>query len=161
MNSNEHQISPDERIDEFSGLKIIQKIDGQRFSLDGILLAGFATVRKGDSVVELGVGGGIVSLILATTTGADSILGIEIQSELVDVARRNVALNNLEEKIEIAEGDLRAVSKDHPAGQFDVVVSNPPYRLAGSGRINPNPLKAISRHEIKCELSDVPPNKRF
>lgn len=148
-------IYPDERIDEFAGLKVIQKIDGPHFSLDAILLAQFATVKKGDMVVDLGAGGGIVSLILASTTEAERIVGIEIQSELADIARRNAALNNLRDKIHILEEDLRLVTKTHPAGQFDLLVSNPPYRRTGDGRISPNPLKAIARHEIRCTLDDV------
>jgi tRNA1Val (adenine37-N6)-methyltransferase len=151
---NGHPIYPDERVDDFTGLKVIQKTDGPHFSLDAILLAQFATVKKGDVVVDLGAGGGIVSLILATTTEAEQIVGIEIQNELADIARRNVALNKLEGKIHILEEDLRLVTKTHPAGQFDLLVSNPPYRRIGDGRINPNPLKAIARHEIKCTLDD-------
>jgi tRNA1(Val) A37 N6-methylase TrmN6 len=145
----------DETVDEFAGLKVIQKIGGPRFSLDAILLARFATVKKGDVVVDLGAGGGIVSLILATATEADRIVGIEIQSELADIARRNAILNRLEDKIHIVEEDLRAATEIHPAGQFDLLVSNPPYRRLGDGRINPDPLKAIARHEIKCTLEDV------
>jgi tRNA1Val (adenine37-N6)-methyltransferase len=148
-------VHTDERVDEFAGLKVIQKIDGPHFSLDGILLARFATVKKGDVVVDLGAGGGIVSLILAATTEAERIVGIEIQNELADIARRNAALNHLEGKIHILEEDLRLAIKTHPAGQFDLLVSNPPYRRIGSGRLNPNPLKAIARHEIKCALGDV------
>jgi len=151
----ERPVHPDERIDEFSGLKVIQKTDGPHFSLDAILLARFATVRRGDVLADLGTGGGIIPLILASITEAERITGIEIQSELVDIARRNAALNHLENKIEILEDDLRLVKRTQPAGQFDLVVSNPPYRLLGAGRINPNPLKAIARHEIKCTLDDV------
>ena len=153
MMSND--IHTDERIDEFAGLKVIQKIDGPHFSLDAILLAQFATVKKGDVVVDLGAGGGIISLILAANTEAERVVGIEIQSELADIARRNAALNSLEGKIDILEDDLRLVTQNHPAGQFDLLVSNPPYRRIGTGRLNPNPLKAIARHEIKCTLEDV------
>ena len=148
-------IHSDERLDEFSGLKVIQKIHGPSFSLDAILLARFATVKKGDVAADLGAGGGIVSLILASTTEVERVTGFEIQSELVDVARRNVILNHLEDKVHILEADLRTVTKTQPPGQFDLLVCNPPYRRAGSGRINPNPLKAIARHEIKCTLEDV------
>jgi len=153
--SEECSIRPDETVDNFSGLKVIQKTDGPRFSLDAILLAGFATVRKGDEVVDLGTGGGIISLLLAANTHVKQITGFEIQSELVDVARRNVVLNHLEDKIRVVEADLRTITKTQPSEQFDLLVCNPPYRLTGAGRINPNPLKAISRHEIKCTLSDV------
>jgi len=152
---NAHPIYPDERVDDFAGLKVIQKTDGPHFSLDAILLAQFATVKKGDVVVDLGAGGGIVSLILAATTEAERIVGVEIQNELADIARRNVALNHLESKIDILEEDLRLVTKTHPAEQFDLLVSNPPYRRIGDGRINPNSLKAIARHEIKCTLGNI------
>ena len=148
-------VRPDERIDEFSGLKVIQKIHGPRFSIDAILLARFCTVKKGDLVADLGTGTGIIPLLLASNTKAEQIVGIEIQEELADLARRNVALNGLEDRIHILQGDLRVLSETHPPGQFNLVLSNPPYRLLGAGQINPNLLKAISRHEIKCTLEDV------
>ena len=148
-------VRPDERIDEFSGLKVIQKIHGPRFSIDAILLARFCTVKKGDLVADLGTGTGIIPLLLASNTKAEQIVGIEIQEELADLARRNVALNGLEDRIRILQGDLRVLSETHPPGQFNLVLSNPPYRLLGAGQINPNLLKAISRHEIKCTLEDV------
>jgi tRNA1Val (adenine37-N6)-methyltransferase len=155
MMSKECPILSDERVDEFSGLKVIQKVDGPSFSLDAILLARFATVKKGDMVGDLGAGGGIISLILATSNQVERIIGFEIQNELVDVARRNAILNHLEDRIQIVEADLRTVAGTQSSEQFDLVVCNPPYRLVGSGRINPNPLKAIARHEIKCDLEDV------
>jgi len=148
-------IRSDERIDDFEGLKVIQKIDGPHFSLDAVLLARFAHIQMGDMVADLGMGGGIISLIIASNTRAEKIIGIEIQSELADIARRNVILNHLSDKIDIIERDLKLVSGDMPAGTFDIVLSNPPYRLAGSGRLNPNTLKAISRHEVKCNLDDI------
>jgi tRNA1Val (adenine37-N6)-methyltransferase len=147
-------INADERIDEFEGLKVIQKIAGPHFSMDAMILAKFVSIKKGDNVADLGTGTGIISLLLALKTEVERITAIEIQSEMADIARRNVLLNNLEGKIEVIEGDLRLV-KQFPAGQFDVVVSNPPYRLVGAGRLNPNDLKAIARHEIKCTLDDV------
>jgi len=148
-------IYQDERIDEFNGLRIIQKISGPHFSLDAIILAKFAIAKYGDKVVDLGTGGGIVSLLLASKLNVKDILAIEIQGELADIARKNIALNQLEDKIRIIEDDLRLIPKNYPAGQFDLVISNPPYRKLGTGRINPNPLEAISRHEIKCQLTDV------
>lgn len=148
-------IKEDERIDTFGDLKIIQKVDGPHFSVDAILLAQFSQFKRGDLVVDLGTGIGIIPLLIARDSEVKKIIGIEIQSELVDIARRNVSLNLLEDKVEIMELDLRIVSDVLPTGEFDVVVSNPPYRLAKSGRLNPNPLKAISRHEIKCKLEDI------
>jgi len=148
-------IHDDERLDEFGELKVIQKKDGPYFSIDAVILADFADVRKGDKVADLGAGGGIISLLLASKTELDKIIAIEIQEELADVARRNTILNNLGDKIEVVTGDLRLANKNFPAEQFDLVVTNPPYRVVGSGRLNPNSLKAIARHEIKCTLDDV------
>jgi len=148
-------INADERIDEFESLKVIQKIAGPHFSMDAIILAKFVSIKKGDNVADLGTGTGIISLLLALKTEVERITAIEIQGELADIARRNVLLNNLEGKIDVIEGDLRLVKEYFSAGQFDVVVSNPPYRIVGSGRLNPNDLKAIARHEIKCTLDDI------
>jgi len=148
-------INADERIDEFEGLKVIQKITGPQFSVDAVLLAKFVSIRKGDIVADLGTGGGIISLILASRTEVERITAVEIQNELTDITRRNISLNKLESKIEVIEADLILAKEHFPSGQFDVVVSNPPYRLVGSGRLNPNSLKAIARHEIKCTLDDV------
>jgi tRNA1Val (adenine37-N6)-methyltransferase len=156
MMNNSPVIRDNERIDEFEGLKIIQRTEGPHFSLDAVLLARFASVEADDTVVDLGTGMGIIPLILAANTKIRKIVGIEIQSELADIARRNVSLNRLEDKIEIIQGDLKSVASDYPNPvQFDVVISNPPYQKVGSGRLNPDSIKAIARHEIKCTLDDV------
>jgi tRNA1Val (adenine37-N6)-methyltransferase len=152
---NSELIYQDERLDEFEELKVIQKKDGPCFSIDAVILARFASVREGDKIIDLGTGGGIISLLLASINDVEQIIAIEIQDELADIARRNVTLNNLSQKIEIVVDDLILANKHFPAGQCDLVVSNPPYRTVGSGRLNPNSLKAIARHEIKCTLDDV------
>jgi tRNA1Val (adenine37-N6)-methyltransferase len=148
-------INSDETIDEYDNLKVIQKADGFRFSLDAVILAEFATVKKGDKVIDLGAGNGIISLIVAFNTKAEHITAMEIQPEMVDLAVRNVMLNDLGDKIKVVEDDLTLAKKHFPSGQFDVVITNPPYRTIGSGRLNPNDLKAIARHELKCTLDDV------
>jgi tRNA1Val (adenine37-N6)-methyltransferase len=146
-------INQDETIDEYDNLKIIQKIYGFRFSLDAVVLAQFATIKKHDKIIDLGAGNGIISLLIADK--AENITAIEIQPEMVDLARRNVILNGFVDKIEVVEDDLRLAKEHFPAGQFDLVITNPPYRIVGSGRVNPNDLKALARHEINCTLDDV------
>jgi tRNA1Val (adenine37-N6)-methyltransferase len=146
-------INSDETVDEYDKLKVIQKADGFRFSLDAVVLAEFATVKKGDKVIDLGAGNGIISLIIASK--AEHITAVEIQPEMADLAVRNVILNGLGNKIKVVEDDLTLAKEHFPSGQFDVVITNPPYRIVGSGRLNPNDLKAIARHELKCTLDDV------
>ncbi|MCG6534033.1 MAG: tRNA1(Val) (adenine(37)-N6)-methyltransferase, partial [Syntrophales bacterium LBB04] len=121
---------------------------GYRFSLDAILLAHFVRLRPRANALELGTGSGVISLILADRWKDATITGIDIQAEMVAMAKRSVAINGLEEKIQIREGDARNIRTLFPAPSFDAVVSNSPYRKVASGRINPLREKALARHEI-------------
>lgn len=146
-----------ERIDDlqFKGLKIIQNIDKFCFGMDAVLLSHFANARKGEQVVDLGTGTGIIPILLSGRSEARKIYGVEIQPDMADMARRSVFLNGLQDRIEIVTGDLRESPYYLGAGKFQLVVSNPPYKKAGSGLINPSDSKAIARHEIFCTLEDV------
>jgi tRNA1Val (adenine37-N6)-methyltransferase len=145
----------DETVDTFLNgkLRIIQSQRGYRFSVDALLLAEFLSIRDEDLVIDLGAGSGIISLFLATKRKVGFIVGIELQKELVSQAQRNVALNELERKIAIIQGDLRHLPLAR--GFADVVVCNPPYRQQRSGRISPDESKAIARHEIAASLDAI------
>jgi len=134
-------------------LKIIQSRHGYRFSVDALLLADFVSITPGDVVVDLGAGCGIISLFLAKKGRAGSIVGLEIQEELASQAKRNAVLNGFEGCITVLRGDLRALPMAPRCA--DVVVCNPPYRTGRSGRINPDPGKAVARHEIAMSLLDI------
>ena len=144
-----------ETIDAFfnGALKIIQSRYGYRFSIDALLLSEFVSVRSEDVVVDLGAGCGIISLFLAVKSEAGFVVGLELQEELASQAQRNIALNRLEKKIAIIRGDLRHL----PLGPrcAHIVVCNPPYRKQKSGRINPDSIKAIARHELLTKLDDI------
>ena len=148
-------IKKDEAIDTFLNgrLKIIQSIHGYRFSVDALLLAEFVSVKGTDYVVDLGAGCGIISLLIAINREIKFIFGLEIQEGLASQARRNIALNHLEEKISITRCDLRRLPIN--PGSANVVICNPPYRKGKSGRINPDSGKAIARHEIAANLNDI------
>lgn len=140
----------------FDGKLIIyQYKKGYRFSIDAVILAGLTDSTSRDTVIDLGTGCAIVSLILAARGKAKMITGLEIQEELVEIAKRNVEENGFSQTIEIRHMDIRKI-KDHLAPEsFDVVVSNPPYRPIKTGRINPRTQKAIARHEITMTLDDL------
>jgi len=144
-----------ETIDTFLNgkLKIIQSRQGYRFSVDALLLAEFVSIRSEDVVVDLGAGCGIISLFLAVERGVGFIVGLELQEGLASQAKRNIVLNKLENKIGIIQGDLRNLPM--APGFANVVVCNPPFRKGKSGRINPDPCKAIARHEIAVSLDDI------
>ncbi|HEX9444346.1 MAG TPA: hypothetical protein VGA73_09505, partial [Candidatus Binatia bacterium] len=93
-------------------------------------------------------------LILATLHPGLKVTGLEIQPEMAGRAARSAALNGLGERVSIVEGDVRAAGRLFPAASFDAAVSNPPYRLLASGRINPDPEKKVARHEIEANLGD-------
>jgi len=128
---------------------------GYRFSLDAVLLANFIAIRPGEKILDLGCGSGIISLILAYRWPTCQLTGLEIQPELVKLARESVILNNWQERIKIIEGDLRRIAEGIDAGRFDWVVGNPPYRKAGTGRVNLEPEQLVARHETMADVQSV------
>jgi tRNA1(Val) A37 N6-methylase TrmN6 len=120
-----------------------------------VLLANFAEVRKGNKVIDLCSGTGIIPFIIAGKTEASSITGIEIQDEMVEMANRSVHFNELEEKVKFINGDLRNIHLLKGLPKVDIVTVNPPYKLYNSGIINPSDKLAIARHEVCCTLEDV------
>ncbi|GAK59680.1 SAM-dependent methyltransferase [Candidatus Vecturithrix granuli] len=140
---------------KIGNLLYIQPKQGYRFSVDAILLADFVKVKPDERIIDLGTGSGILPLLIAALTPVCEIVGLELQERLAQIARRNVRLNALDDRIQILEGNLRQVPQLFRAGTFDVLCSNPPYRKVGSGRINPENEQAIARHEIACSLGDL------
>lgn len=146
----------DETLDELTGygLKILQPRHGYRFSVDPLLLADFARVSPGERAVDLGTGCGIVPLLLVRREPSLRVTGIEFQSNMSVLAHRNVLLNALEERIDIVETDVCAVKSSFPVSSFDLVLSNPPYRRPGTGKISPRRGRDDSRHETTATLAD-------
>lgn len=146
-----------ERLDDLQrgGLRILQKTGGFRFGTDAVLLADFAGVRGRDRVVDLGTGTGILPLLLAARAPSASFAAIEIQPEMADMAARSVALNGLAGRIDVLEADLREAPALLGYGRADLVVCNPPYGRQGATLTNPDPSRAVARHEIGCTLADV------
>lgn len=146
-----------ERIDELhrNHYKIIQNPDGFCFGMDAVLLSGFAVVRKGERVLDMGTGTGIIPILLEAKTEGEHFTGLEVQKRSVDMARRSVLLNDLQEKVDIVDGDIKEASVIFGKAVFDVVTTNPPYMNENHGLLNPDMPKAIARHEILCTLEDV------
>ncbi|NFI09278.1 tRNA1(Val) (adenine(37)-N6)-methyltransferase [Clostridium botulinum] len=150
-------IKEDETLDDLQlkGIHVIQKKQAFRFGIDAVLLANFPTIKNGAKVVDLCSGTGIISFILAGKTNASNIIGIEIQKEIADMAKRSIKYNNLQGKVRFIEGDLKNLKLLKDIEKVDVVTVNPPYKTQGTGIININDKNAISRHEICCTLDDV------
>lgn len=153
----EELLKENERIDdlEFKGLKIIQKNDGFCFGIDAVLLSDFSKdIRDNCKVLDLGTGTGILSILLSRKTKLSKIYGIEIQKDISDMAKRSVKLNNLDDKIEIINTDIKKLNEIFTINSFDAIVTNPPYKEQNSGKINENEYKYISRHETTANLYD-------
>jgi len=132
-----------------------QPLRGYRFSVDAVLLAHFFKPDPCGKIIDLGTGCGIMALILAYRYPSVAIIGLEIQADLAKLARRNVAGNSYEDRVDIVEGDLCLVERLFASGSFRRVIANPPYYPAGRARSNPDPDKAVARHEIMATLQDV------
>lgn len=148
---------PSERIDDLQrkGYKIIQNTEKFCFGMDAVLLSSFVAVKEGENVLDMGTGTGIIPILLEAKTEGKHFTGLEIQSESAEMAGRSVALNNLCEKIDIVEGDIKEATKIFGKNIFNVVTVNPPYMNDLHGIKNPDMPKAIARHEVLCTLDDV------
>lgn len=134
-------------------LQLLQADKGYRYSLDPVLLARFVRVKPGARVVDLGAGSAILSLLLARLTTANRVTGVELQAELAERGRRNIALNQLEDRVAMVTEDVRRIDTFLPAGGTDLVVANPPYRQPGTGRLALGEERAAARHELAGGLA--------
>ncbi len=130
---------------------------GYRFSLDAVLAAHFPLIKKGDSVLDLGCGCGIIGLILMFRWKQllSQVSGLEVQSSLVRLARDNAVLNGFEEKFTIVGGDLCEIEKHFPAESFSKVICNPPFYKTSNGRGNVNKEAYVARHQVFATIENV------
>lgn len=150
-------ILPDELIDDLqiNNLKIIQKKTGFKFGTDAVLLSDFAKDIPAKKALDLCSGTGIIPLLLSAKTDISHFDAIEIQPEIADMAKRSVELNNLCKRICVLCGDLCDSVSIYGKRKFDLITVNPPYIRTGSGVLNQNDSKIISRHEVACNLEDI------
>ena len=143
--------APDLTCDELlrGRIRVWQPRRGHRVSLDALLLVDFARRGAPRRILDLGCGAGVVAIALLAFDGEASAVGLELQPELAELARKNVVENGLAERLTIVEGDLRGARE---LGSFDAVVSNPPFFR---GRTAPIAGRAVARHEVACTLADV------
>ena len=150
-------VHENERLDELhrNGYYIIQDPARFCFGMDAVLLSGFARARRGERVLDLGTGTGIIPILMEAKTEAEDFTALEIQEESADMARRSVLYNHLEEKIRVVTGDIKDASGIFGASSFDIVTTNPPYIIGQHGISSGSEAKAIARHEVLCTLDDI------
>ena len=138
----------------YKNMKIIQRKDMFNFSLDTVLLAHFCTINKDlNEIVDFGTNNAAIPLLLSRRTDK-KIIGIEIQEEAVELARKNVLLNQLENQIEIVHSDIKEYIKEQK--KVKLIVCNPPFFKVGErSHLNDNEYLQIARHEIKISLDEI------
>lgn len=144
-----------ERIDDlqFKKLKIIQDTNGFRFGIDSVLLTEFAKdIKHGKNIIDLGTGTGILGILLSKKVYPKSIIGVEIQKEVADMAQKSVRLNSLDNIFKIINSNI--IDLKLPKNYYDVVITNPPYKKAETGVISKNIKQQISRFEMYADLDD-------
>ena len=151
------ELKDNERIDDLqlNNLKIIQNKDGFCVGIDSVLLSDFSKeIPTGSTVLDLGTGTGILGILLCGKTKLSKIYGIDVQEEVCQMAQRSVKLNNLEDRFEIINDNIKNLNTIFENCSIDAIVSNPPYKKNNSGLKNESQTKLISRHEITASLED-------
>lgn len=140
----------------YKDLYIYQDTDMFNFSLDSVLLPNFITLNKDiKKILDIGTGNAPIPLILSTKTNA-KIVGVEIQKEVFNLAKKSVAVNNLENRIDIIHGDINCLYEEMVSDSFDVITCNPPFfKVSKNSNLNNSEYKTIARHEIKLNLSQL------
>ena len=150
-------LSGPERLDDLQrgGLKLIQNPELFCFGMDAVLLSAYAHANEGEQVLDLCTGNGIVMVLMSDRTRASHLTGLEINGQSCDLARRSIALNHLEGRLSVKQGDVRQIRELFTQDSFDAVTCNPPYMIGGHGRTGTNDAKTIARHEVLCCFEDV------
>lgn len=144
-----------ETIDELRDydLKIIQPKRGYRFSVDPLLLCEFAGICNG-RIIDLGTGSGVIGLVMARKSPDSTVIAVDVCDASICLAERNILLNNLSERVSVCHSDILTLNTRFAVSSFDLVLSNPPYRKRGCGRISPHAGRDIGRHESTAGLID-------
>jgi tRNA1(Val) A37 N6-methylase TrmN6 len=152
----EEFVLENETVDDLqNGYKIIQKSHSFRYGVDAVLLADFADIKHGDSVIDLGTGTGIIPILIYARKKPSEITAVEVQKDIADMAERSIKLNGLEKSIKVMFMDLKDTPKILGKARYDCVVTNPPFVKKECGINNPSETKAIARFEIMCTLEEV------
>lgn len=137
------------------GPRFMQRDGVFRLSTDSVMLADFVNMKKVRRCLDLGSGSGVLCVLLAARSPETEITGVEIQKDWADLSRLNLRENHMDSRVNIITADLRQYKALVPAGEFDLVVSNPPYFPENSGYSAPDESRAAARDERSCTLKDI------
>jgi tRNA1Val (adenine37-N6)-methyltransferase len=160
-------------LDYIRDIQVYQNIEGYRFSVDALLLYSFVNTPRASKIIDLGAGSGIIGMLLAKKYENAEVYLVEVQKALVSLSEKNVILNNLQDRVFVIPSDIRELNKKLSSDylllskgyknlnslilpeNFDIVVSNPPFRKVKSGLISDRDERSIARHELMLSLCDI------
>ncbi len=142
-------------LDGIRDVKLYQRKEGYRFSVDALLLYSFVNVRYVKDAVDLGAGSGVIGLLLARRYAGARVLLVELQQSLYRLAERNIELNGLGDRVSALHGDISSLHEVYPAMLYDLAVSNPPFRRPATGRVSRGEERAVARHELRLRLPEL------
>lgn len=128
-------------------VRLLQPKDGYRVAIDPVFLAAALEPAAGLRVLDLGCGVGAAALCLLRRCPENSVVGLELQDQLAQLAEANSRLNELTDRFSVCHGDLRQADALLGRADFDQVMVNPPYQAAGTGRASRQPARALANHE--------------
>ena len=148
-----------EHIHELLGyerIKIVQREDMLRLSLDSMLVADFIDTSKvKGKIIDLGTGNAPIPLFLTLKT-TSPIYGVDIQKDAYELAKKSVEINGFENQITLLNENIKNIYKKVGHDEFEVVVSNPPYfKYIETSKVNKNDYLTIARHEVLITLEEL------
>ena len=144
---------------ESVGKKMIVEGKGLKITEDAILLSEFIkeyfsrkckNLKEKKSFLEIGAGQGIISLLLSELDIISKIFAVEIQKEVFSTLKKNIEINDLNEKIIPINKNIKSIN-----GEYDFIFSNPPYKKINSGKMPKNKTEQISKYEVLLTLEEV------
>ena len=138
--------------------KMIIDENGLKITQDAILLSEFIKKyfntkyknKEKKTILEIGAGQGIITLLLSKIEIFEKIFAVEIQKDIFEIFKKNIKINNLEEKITSINEDIKTIK-----GEYDFIFSNPPYKKINSGKLPENEAEQISKYEILLTLEEL------
>lgn len=138
-------------------LKIIQDTEYGSYTLDSLLLADFINIkRRTRYAIDLCAGNGPIGMLMADQKANLEVKVIEIQEQLSKITAESIKLNNLQDRVEALNVDLKGISETIGKNKYHIITVNPPYfKVTEDANINPNKAVAMARHELTVTLEDI------
>ena len=135
-------------------VQLYQPLHGFRVSIDAVLLAAAVPAVSGEQALDVGSGTGAAAFCLGARVPGVRVRGLEIQADLVALARESALIAGAKGRIDFSVGDLLDPPTDIQRNNYNHIFANPPYMKAKSGQVPNHPSRALATIEGKASLID-------